>query len=214
MSKLLKMFGIVVLLSALMMLGGCGDVPATTDPSVTSPVAATVNPNGTATTGADTTIVNTPHGTPGYLATVSVTLPPRTIITAQNADGTTKVLTAPPSFTFTAPADSTATFSGVHGVPVPAGFTALASDSGTINVAITHAVSATFSPAITITMPVPGKVVGSVIQVYSVKEGATTYTLLGSVIVTTAGLVSFPVSNFCDFVGDPVLLVTGSGGGT
>jgi hypothetical protein len=53
-------------------------------------------------------------------------------------------------------------------------------------------------------MPVPGKTVGSVIQVYSVKEGTTTYTLLGGFTVTTAGFVSFPVSNFCEFVGDPV----------
>ena len=207
MRKLLKMFGVVALFGAFLMAGGCGggdNAPGVTDPSVTSPVAATVNPNGTATTGASITNVTTPAGTTGYLANVSVSLPPNTVITAKNADGTTKVLTAPPTMTFAAPADSTPTFSGVHGVPVPAGFTSLASTSGAVNVAITGAASATFSPAITITLPVPGKAVGSVIRVYSVKDGTTTYTLLGDFPVTTAGLVSFLVSDFCEFVGDPV----------
>ena len=112
-----------------MMAGGCGggddEAPVVTNPSATTSFAATVNPNGSATTGANTTTVATAPGTPGYLATVSASLPPNTTITAKNADGSTKALTATPSITFTAPADSTATFSGTNGVPVPTGFLAV-----------------------------------------------------------------------------------------
>jgi hypothetical protein len=145
-----------------------------------------------------------------------VSLSPSTTITATNADGTTKVLTAAPSFTFTAPADSTATFSGVHDFPFPSDSTRLVSTSGAIKVEITGAAHATFSPPITITMPVPGKAVGSVIKVF--QSDGTTFTLLGSFTVATAEFVSFPVAHMADgpyFEGDPVVgSTTGSGGRT
>jgi hypothetical protein len=218
MNRLSKMVSVAALLGALIMAGGCGgggdEAPVVTNPSATSPIAATVNPNGTATTGSTTTNVAPPPGTPGYLAGVSASFPPSTVITAKNSDGTTKALTAPPTMTFTVPADSTPTHSGIIGLPVPSG-SRLVSTSGAANVAITGAASATFNPPITITMPVPGKAVGSAIQVYIIKEGTTTYTLLGSFTVTTAGFVSFSVSDFCFLEGDPDLEpVTGSGGGT
>jgi hypothetical protein len=204
MGKLLKMFSLAALLGALMMVGGCGDGnddPVVTNPSVTTSFAATANPDGSATTGANSTTVAAPPGTPGYLGAVTATLPPNTVITAKNADGTAKVLTATPSITFAAPADSSTTGSGTNGVPAPTGFTTLASTAGAVDVQLTGAASATFNPAITITMPVPGKVVGSVIKVYTVT--GTTYSLLGSFTVTTAGFVSFPVSSLSWKVGDP-----------
>jgi hypothetical protein len=198
MSKVLKTGGLVALLGIVIM-AGCGgggdDAPVVTNPSATSSFTATINANGTATTGATATTAATPPGTPGYLAGVSVTLPANTLITASNA------LTAPLSFTFISPSDSTATFSGIKGVPVPTGFTALTSTSGAVDVRLTGAASATFNPAITITMPVPGKAVGAVIKVYTVS--GTTYTLLGNFTVTTAGFVSFPVSSLSWKVCDP-----------
>ena len=51
-------------------------------------------------------------------------------------DGTTKALTAPPSLTFTAPADSSSTKSGSNGVPVQPGFTVVTT-SGAVNVQLT-----------------------------------------------------------------------------
>jgi hypothetical protein len=205
MNKLLRMVGVAALFGGLMMAGGCGggdgEAPVVTNPSATTNTfPVTINADGTATTATATTAA-TPPGTPGYLATVSATLPPNTLITARNCDGTPKVLTSPLSFTFTAPADSTATFSGTNGVPVPTGFTTLASTSGAVDVQLTGACSATFNPAIIITMPVPGKAVGSVIKVYTVT--GTTYTLLGSPTVTNAGFVSFQVSNLSWKVCDP-----------
>ncbi len=210
MINFLKILGLASLFGALLMAGGCGggsDTPVVSNPSATAVIAASVNPDGTATTGASATDVNTPTGTPGYLSTVSVRLSPNTVITAKNADGSIKPLTAAPSFTFTAPADASAAASGTSGVPVPTGFTTLASTSGAVDVQITGAASATFDPAITITMPVPGKAVGSVIKVYSV--AGTTYTLIDNPSnplgwpVTTAGFVSFPVSTLSWKVGDP-----------
>jgi hypothetical protein len=222
MSKLLKIFGIVALFGALMMAGGCGggdEAPVVTNPSATTSFAATPNANGSATTGANTTTVATAPGTPGYLATVSASLPPNTTITAKNADGTTDVLTATPSLTFTAPADSTATFSGTNGVPVGTGFVTVASTSGAVDVAITGAASATFNHPITITMPVPGKAVGTVIDIWSVT--GTTYTLLGNFTVTagtTGSVVSFPVSSLSWKVCHPLFTTptgsTGSPGGS
>lgn len=202
MSKLLKVLTLAALFGTLVMAcGGGDDAPVAANPSVTAPIAASVNPDGTATTGTGTTDVFTPPGTPGYLATVSVRLSPNTIITAKNADGTTKALTAAPSFTFSSPADSSATVSGTHGVPVPAGFTTLTSTAGAVDVQITGAASASFNPAMTITMPVPGKAVGSVVAVYTVT--GTTYSFLNNFTVTTAGFVSFPVSSLSWKVADP-----------
>ena len=203
MSKLLKMLKLAALLGVLMMAGGCGggdDAPAMTLSTATS-FAATANPDGTATTGPNPTVVATAPGTLGYLATVRVTLPPNTVITARNADGTMMALTAAPSFTFIASSDSSATLAGTIDVPPTSGFLPLASTSGAVDVQLTGADSATFNPAITITMPVPGKAVGAVIDVYTVT--GTTYSFLGSFTVTSAGLVSFPVSSLSWKVGDP-----------
>jgi hypothetical protein len=199
-----KMFCLSVLVGFLILLGGCGggdDAPIVTGPSATVAVVATINANGTATTGASATTVATPPGTPGYLAAVSATLPANTVITARNADGTQRALTAPISLTFTASSDSSATFAGIVDVPAPSGFLSLISTSGAIDVQLTGAASATFNPAITITMPVPGKAIGAVVDVYTVT--GTTYVYLGSFTVTTAGLVSFPVSSLSWKVGDP-----------
>jgi hypothetical protein len=217
MSKLLKMFGMAALLGALIMTGGCGgsddETPVVT--SVTSPiVGATVNPStpNTATTGAGNTIVTTPPGTTGYLITggVSVSLPAGTVITAPTA------ITLPPSLTFTAPSDSTPAFSGTNGVPVPTGRLAVASTAGAVDVQLTGAASATFNPAITITVPVPGKAVGSVVTVYTVS--GTTYSLLGNFTVATAGFVRFPVSSLSWKVCNPIFTTptgsTGSPGGS
>jgi hypothetical protein len=205
MSKLLKMLSLTALLGAVMMAGGCGggddETPVVTNPSATNSFAATVNPDGTATTGAIYTVVAAPTGTPGYLETVRVTLPPNTVITAKNADGTQKALTTPLSFTFTAPADSSVTGSGTNGVPAPTGFTTLASTSGAVDVQITGAASATFSNPITITMPVPGKAVGEMIKVYTVT--GTTYTLLDIISVRPTGFVNFDVSSLSWKVGNP-----------
>ncbi len=204
MGRLSKIVSLVALLGALIMVGSCGggdDAPVVVNPSAVAPIAATLNPNGTATTGANTTTVATPPGTPGYLGAVTVTLAPSTVITAKNADGSAKAMTAAPSFTFTAPADSTTTFSGVNGVPAPTGFTTLTSTSGAIDLQLTGAAKAAFSPDITITMPVPGKDVGAVIEVYTVT--GTEYELLGSFTVQSKGLVSFPVSSLSWKVGDP-----------
>lgn len=187
-----------------MMASGCGggdDAPVVTNPSATASFAATVNSDGTATTGATSTVVATPPGTPGYLENVRVTLPSNTVITAKNADGTPKALTAPLSFTFTAPADSSATGSGTNGVPPPTGFTTLASTSGAVDVQLTGAASATFSNPITITLPVPGKAVGELIKVYTVT--GTTYTLLGIISVRPTGFVNFDVSSLSWKVGNP-----------
>lgn len=220
MSKLLKMFGMAAMLGVLMMVGGCGgddnETPVVTNPSVTSPFAATINPDGTATTGANTTIVAAPPGTTGYLAGVSVTLPPNTVITAKNADGTPKVLNAPISFTFTAPADSSATVSGTNGIPVPTGFVAVNSAAGAIDVQITGAASATFDHPITITIPVPGQIVGTSLPVYSVT--GTTYTLIGNFPVTASStgssVISFPVSSLSWKVVNPFFRnATGGTGG-
>ncbi len=203
MSKLFRILSLAALLGAVMVAGGCGggDAPVVTTPSATTSFAATVNPDGTATTGPNPTVVATAPGTSGYLATVSATLPPNTVITARNADGTRMALTAAPSFTFTASSDSSATFAGIVDVPPTSGFLPLTSTSGAVDVQLTGADSATFIPAITITMPVPGKAVGAVIDVYTVT--GTTYSFLGSFTVTSAGLVSFPVSSLSWKVGDP-----------
>ena len=203
MSKLFKIVSLAALLGAMMMAGGCGgdDAPPVTTPSATTSFAATVNPDGTATTGPNPTVVATAPGTSGYLATVSATLSPNTVITARNADGTRMALTAAPSFTFTASSDSSTTFAGIVDVPPTSGFLPLTSTSGAVDVQLTGADSATFIPAITITMPVPGKAVGAVIDVYTVT--GTTYSFLGSFTVTSAGLVSFPVSSLSWKVGDP-----------
>lgn len=206
MNRSLKILSLAALLGALTMTGGCGggggdDAPAATNPSVNAPIAATVNPDGTATTGAITTVVAAPPGTQGYLQTVRVVLPPNTVITARNADGTPKALTAPLSFTFTAPADSSAAGSGINGVPVPTGFTTLTSTSGAIDVQLTGAASATFNPPITITMPVPGKAVNEMVKVYTVM--GTAYSLLGVISVRPIGFVSFDVSSLSWKVGDP-----------
>ena len=199
------MFSLTALFGTLMMAGGCGggddETPVVTNPSATTSFAATANPDGTATTGAISTVVAAPPGTPGYLETVRVTLPPNTVITAKNADGTPKALTVPLSFTFTAPADSSATGSGTNGVPAPTGFTTLASTSGAVDVQLTGAASATFSNPITITMPVPGKAVGEMVKVYTVT--GTTYTLLGIISVRPTGFVNFDVSSLSWKVGNP-----------
>ncbi len=219
MIKSLKMFGVVALFGALMMAGGCGggdDAPVVTNPSATTSFAATPNPDGTATTGATATTVATPPGTSGYLATVKAELPPNTVITARNADGSLRPVTATPAFTFTAPADSTPTFSGTSGVPVPTGFLAVESTEGAVDVQLAGAASATFNPPITITVPVPGKAVGAVVSVYTV--AGTTYTLLGNFTVTPAGFVSFPVSSLSWKVVNPIFTTptgsTGSPGGS
>ncbi len=214
MSKLVKMVGVAALFGALMMAGGCGggggdEAPVVTNPSANATIAATVNPNGTATTGSSTTNVAPPPGTPGYLAAVSATFPPSTVITAKNSDGTTKAMTAPPTMTFTAPADSSPTQSGTHGVPPQPGYT-LVTTSGAVNVQLTGAASATFNPPINVTMPVPGKAVGSVITVHAVKEGTTAYVLLGNFTVTTAGFVSFPVSDLCWEIGHAPTVISTS----
>ena len=203
MKETVKMFGLAALLGALLTAGGCGDdgSPGAPNPSANAPIVATINPDGTARTGASSSTAAAPPGTPGYLAGVSATLPPNTVITAKNADGTVKALSAPLSFTFTAPVDSSATFSGIGGVPAPTGLTTLTSTSGAVDVQLTGAASATFNPAITITMPVPGKAVGTVIDVYTVT--GETYTFLGSFTVTSAGFVSFPVSSLSWKIGDP-----------
>lgn len=205
MNRSLKILRLAALLGALTMTGGCGggeDAPVVTNPSTANSFAATVNPDGTATTDASlSTVVAAPPGTPGYLATVRVTLPPNTVITAKNADGTPKALTAPLSFTFTAPADSSATGSGTNGVPVPTGFTTLASTSGAVDVQLTGAASATFNPPITITMPVPGKAVGEMVKVFTAK--GTEYTLIGIFSVRPIGFVNFDVSSLSWKVGNP-----------
>ena len=189
-----------------MMAGGCGGGGdgAPVMPSATTSFAATVNPDGSATTGANATTVATAPGTPGYLAGVSVTLPPNTTITAKNADGSTKVLTATPSFTFTAPADSTATFSGTIGVPKSSqmGDVEVAFTSGAVDVQLTGAAAVSFDPAITITMPISGKAVGAVISVYTVMD--TTYKPIRTGPVTTAGFFSFPVSSLSWKVCNPL----------
>ncbi len=204
MSKLLKWSYLLLMLAIVMAVSGCGgDARNESSHSAIASIDAAINPDGTATTGAHITIVATAHGAPECLANVSAMLPPGTTITAKNADGSTGALTAKPSFTFMAPADSSAAFSGTMGVPVPTGFTSLASVSGAVDVQLTGYASATFNPPITITMPVPGEAVGSVIAVYSVT--GTTYTLLGRYTVTTAGFVSFPVSSLSWKVGNPVM---------
>lgn len=205
--KSLRTVGLALMCGSLLIAGSCGGgggdaPPVVTNPSVTAPIAATVNPDGTATTAGDIfTVVAAPSGTPGYLATVRVTLSPNTVITAKNADGTTKALTAPPSFTFTAPADASAAAAGTSGVPAPTGFTTLTSASGAVDVQLTGAASATFNPAITVTMPVPGKAVAEMVKVYTVK--GTTYTFLGLVSVRPTGFVSFDVTTLSWMVGDP-----------
>lgn len=202
--KLLKMTNLAVLSGALLLTAGCGgggDVPPLMNPSATASFEATVNADGSATTGAISTVVTAPAGTPGYLETVRVILYPNTVITAKNGDGTPKALTAPLSFTFTAPGDSSATFSGINGVPVPAGSTTLASTSGAVDIQLTGAASATFNPPITITMPVPGKAVASMVKIFTV-EG-TTYTLLGIFSVRPTGFVNFDVSTLSWKVADP-----------
>jgi hypothetical protein len=205
MSKLLKMVGVAALFGALMMAGGCGgggggEAPVVTNPSATVSVPATVNTDGTATTGANTTTVTAPSGTTGYLADVSATLPPSTVITAKNPDGTTKALTAPPTLTFTVPADSSSTQSGTNGVPPPPGYTLYAT-AGAVNIQVTGAASATFNPPITVTMPVPGRAVGAVVTVHAVKDGSAAYVLLGNFTVTTPGFLTFPVSDLCWQIG-------------
>jgi hypothetical protein len=203
MSKLLKLSYLLLMFGVVIVVSGCGgDARVETNPSATAPIASTLNSDGTATTDANITTITTPAGTPGYLAGVSVTLPPGTTITAKNADGSTKALTEPPSFTFIAPVDSSAAFAGTKGVPVPTGFTSLASVSGAVDVQLTGSASAIFNPPITITMPVPGEAVGSVIAVYTV--AGTTYASLGSYTVTTAGFVSFPVTSLSWKVGNPI----------
>ncbi len=192
----LKIHYLTVLFGILMVICGCGGGDGTSvgaDPSCTVSFEAAINPDGTATTGANTTSVVSALCNQGYMSGVSATLPPNTVITARNSDGSIKALTAPFSLKFTVPADSTATYSGTHGVPVPAGFAALASTAGAVDVQLTGAASATFNPPITITMPVPGKAVGERVAVFSVT--GRTYTLLDAYTVTTAGFVSFPVSS-------------------
>jgi cytochrome c5 len=204
--KSLKIFSLAALFVTLMMAGGCGgggggETPAAANPSVNAPIAATVNADGTATTGAIFTVVAAPAGTAGYLETVRVVLPPNTVISAKNADGTPKALTAPLSFTFTAPADSSADGSGINGVPAPTGFTTLASASGAVDVQLAGAASATFSNPVTITMPVPGKAVNEMVKVYTVT--GTAYTLVGIFTVRPTGFVNFDVSSLSWKVGDP-----------
>jgi hypothetical protein len=206
MGRSLKMCGLVPLVGALMMAIGCGGGGdgGPIMPSATASFSATVNPDGSSTTGPNTTVVATPPGTPGYLAGVSVTLPPNTTITARNADGSTMVLTATPSFTFIAPADSTATFSGTIGVPKSSemGDVEVAFTSGAVDIQLTGAATATFDPAVTIKMPAPGKAVGEFVSVYNVR--GTTYSQITRRAVTTAGSISFPGSSFSWKVGDPL----------
>jgi hypothetical protein len=156
------------------------------------------------------------------VANVAVTLPPSTVITAQNADGTTKILTSSPTFTFKAPGNATSTSAGTSGVPLPAtgGFTSVKSTALAINVEITGSERASFSNPITITLPVPGKATGAVITtVYMYKEGGNGYEVVGGPYTVAAnGTIAVTISNLCWFVGDPEFETetgsTGSSGGT
>lgn len=213
MRKSFKMFGMAAMMGILMMAGGCGsDGDPVTQVTATLAVPATIS-GGTATTPATTTTtLAPPAGTSTYLDAATVTLPPSTTITAKDAAGNTVPLTAAPSISITAPADASNIVSGVQAVPVPVGFTSVASTAGAINISLVGAASATFSPAITIKMPVPGKPVGAVVRVYTVS--GSTYTLLGNYTVTTAGSVSFPITSLSWKVGDPVFNTAGGGTGT
>ena len=59
-------------------------------------------------------------------------------------------------------------------------------------------------------MPVPGRAVGAVITVHAVKDGTTAYVLLGNFTVTTAGFVSFPVSDLCWEIGHAPTVISTS----
>jgi hypothetical protein len=83
-------------------------------------------------------------------------------------------------------------------------------------VQIVGAASATFSNPITITIPAPGRAVGSLItSVYKNKNDGNGYILLGGPFtVSAAGTIAVSVSDLCWFVGDPVFTTpTGSTGG-
>jgi hypothetical protein len=90
------------------------------------------------------------------------------------------------------------------------GYQYTVSTSGAVDIELSGAASATFSPAVTITMPVPGKAIGSRIDVYTYT--GIKYTYLTTRFITTAGFVSFPVSSLSWKVCDPVFPNSGPGG--
>ena len=214
MRRSMKLFGPLALLAAVVVSLGCGgggsEAPVINPEGITAAVQATVNANGTVTTGAVQTLV--PLNATGVLAQVAITVPANTVITAKNLDGSVKPLTAPPSFTFSVPADSTATTAGIYGLTPPPG-SQIASVAGALWVDITGAPLASFSNPVTVTIPVPGKTVGTVLPVIQIKENSTTEITLGNFTVQRVGLLDITVSDFCEFQAGRVL-VTGSTGGT
>ena len=231
MKRLVTILGTACFLGTLLLAGGCGggggasSPPPTPAPVSTSAAVsgATLNTNGTATTSTTTTtVVSAPASAPAAVASVAVSLPPSTTITAQDVSGNVVPLTSAPTFTFSAPGNATTASSGTSSVPLPltGGFTAVRSTAVAVNVEITGFKKATFSNPITITLPVPGKAAGTVIsQIYQNKDDGNGYSLLGGPFTVSAnGTIDITVSNLCWFIGDPEFETetgsTGSSGGS
>ena len=226
MKRLWNMCGAAGFLGVVLLSGGCGgggsSGPATVS-AVSPPISgATVNTGGanagTVTTSPTaTTTVTAPADAPAAVAAVAVTLPPSTIITAKDASGATIALTAAPSFRFVAPANATTATSGTSGIPLPTtgGYKAVKSTAVAIDCTIVGAATATFSNPITLTLPVPGKAPGSVINaVYQNKNDGKGYKLIGGPYTVAAnGTIAVTVTNLCWLVGDPEFETeTGSSG--
>jgi hypothetical protein len=222
MKILLKFLAVSGFLGMALSTGGCGGGGSTapsTVSTVTSPISgAAVNNDGTATTSSTTTSVTAPANAPAAVASMTVSLPANTIITAKDASGNTIKLTSAPSFVFQAPVDSSTATAGISGVPLPVtgGFTAVRSAALAVDVQIAGAASATFTNPIIITIPAPGMSAGSVVNaVYQNKNDGAGYSLIsgGPFIVSANGTIAVSVSNLCWFVGDPVFMTsTGSTG--
>lgn len=192
--RFVKISGVSATLVALLMAGGCGSdsgsVPATQSNSTTlTSTNSTLNSNGTVTTTTAVTAM-TAAGVP------AVTIPASTTITAKDATGATVPFTALPAIKVDTPT------SGVTGMPNPTtqGFT-IASTAGAVDITIGGMNTVTFSPAITLTIPVdPAKVTNRTVHMNK-NDGKGwidlgTATITGNVAtVTTTSLCWFGIDN-------------------
>ncbi|MEI6827669.1 MAG: hypothetical protein WCK54_18915 [Desulfuromonadales bacterium] len=206
------------MLVAVGLMNGCGGGhdSYTPPPPVKATTAAITtaipNLNGSATTTVQATVV-APPSAPAAVAKVEVVVPPTTTISAKDATGKVVTLTAP-AFVFQAPANATPTSAGTSSVPVPVGFTSVDSALVAIDVQIAGASSSTFTNPITISLPVPGKPDGYVVNnVYKNKNDGNGNILVGGPYTVSGGVIKVDVLDLCWFVGDPVYKTsTGSTG--
>jgi len=227
MKKFMKLFGVVGIIAALSLCGGCGDEDVapktvsaqstnlTVTPSATTPGKAVVSSTQTLSLSSATT-------DPAFSNLLQITIPAGTTITATDVSG--NPMTIPPVVTFylTQPIDTTVDKSGVSGVPVQTGFgyTSVQSTMGALQISGPNPMAtATFDQDVTVTIPVHPNPGQTTIDVFFQPIGESGYPLVThNVPISTingVSTVSVKVRSLGWIVAGPVFVTaSGSTGGT